>query len=83
MDPEIVRQQRLCPISNLISVEACRYINEIIQQAELDISQMLEQLQKVTVTQTELVGTEKRAKYLLGEIFAVATDVSALFNLSI
>lgn len=48
-----------------------------------DFSHMLDQLQTFTVTQTELVGTERRAKRFLEEMCTAVTALGALFNLDV
>ncbi|KAL1249523.1 hypothetical protein QQF64_020528 [Cirrhinus molitorella] len=60
-----------------------RWTQTALDHAEADITHMLTQLQKVTVTQADLSGQNRRTKRFLGALLGAAAAVGTLFNLGI
>ncbi|XP_013888616.1 uncharacterized protein LOC106535995 [Austrofundulus limnaeus] len=57
--------------------------HQAVQHAEADITHMLEQLQKFTISRSELSGTGKREKRFIGGILTAASAIGSLFSLGI
>ncbi|ROJ25355.1 Retrovirus-related Pol polyprotein from transposon 412 [Anabarilius grahami] len=58
-----------------------RWTEDALTHAEADIQHMLTQLEKMTVTQAELSGHNRRTKRFLGALLGAAAAVGTLFNL--
>ncbi|KAF4103869.1 hypothetical protein G5714_014856 [Onychostoma macrolepis] len=60
-----------------------RWTENTLAHAEADIKHMLDQLQKMTVTQAELTRHHRRNKRFLGALLGAAAAVGTLFNLGV
>ena len=58
-----------------------RWTETALNHAEADVEHMLNQLEKMTVTQAELGGHNKRSKRFLGALLGAAAAVGTLFNI--
>ncbi len=58
-----------------------RWTREVLAHAQADVNHMLHQLQKITVTQAELSGYNRRPKRFLGALLGAAAAVGTLFNI--
>ncbi len=58
-----------------------RWTREVLAHAQADVNHMLHQLQKMTVTQAELSGYNRRPKRFLGALLGAAAAVGTLFNI--
>lgn len=76
--------QRYVPTSSrLASWAGVQWDKEVITHAEIDITHMLDQLRKFTVTQDELSHPQKREKWFIGGLPAAASVVSSLLSLGV
>lgn len=81
LNPREVCRKNL-PMDNLDLAWAARvWAQTVIKHAEQDITHMLWQLDKFTVSQAELSGTHGRSKRFIGAILAAAAGVGTLFNM--
>lgn len=60
-----------------------QWTRRTLDHAEADIKHMLSQLQKMTVTQTDLSGQRARPKRFLGALLGAAAAVGTLFNIGV
>lgn len=58
-----------------------RWTEDSLSHADADIRHMLNQLEKMTVTQAELSGHNRRPKRFLGALLGAAAAVGTLFNI--
>lgn len=58
-----------------------RWTEDSLYHAEADVKHMLNQLEKMTVTQAELGGHNRRSKRFLGALLGAAAAVGTLFNI--
>ena len=58
-----------------------RWTETALNHDEADVEHMLNQLEKMTVTQAELGGHNKRSKRFLGALLGAAAAVGTLFNI--
>ncbi|RXN12742.1 hypothetical protein ROHU_009981 [Labeo rohita] len=65
------------------SWRAALWTEKALLHAEADTKHMLTQLQKMTVTQSELSGHNRRNKRFLGALLGAAAAVGTLFNLGV
>ncbi|RXN02210.1 nuclease HARBI1 [Labeo rohita] len=65
------------------SWRAALWTENALLHAEADTKHMLTQLQKMTVTQSELSGHNRRNKRFLGALLGAAAAVGTLFNLGV
>ena len=72
-DPEVVCRRNVPTSAKLTSWAGTRWNKEVITHAEVDITHMLEQLQKFTITRAELSGTQKREKRFIGGLLVAAS----------
>ncbi|KAL1248034.1 hypothetical protein QQF64_023410 [Cirrhinus molitorella] len=83
LDPRVVYRAHYPRPVPQVSWAGGRWTQTALDHAEVDITHMLTQLQKVTVTQADLSGQNRRTKRFLGELLGAATAVGTLFNLGI
>lgn len=81
LNPTEVCRKNLPQTQFLTSWAGARWTRTVIQHAEADITHMLYQLDKFTVTQAELGGAPSRSKRFIGALLAAAAGVGTLFNL--
>lgn len=65
-DPKTECQQNVPTTARLASWAGVQWNKEVITQAEIDITHMLDQLRKFTVTRDELSRLQKREKWFIG-----------------
>ena len=58
-----------------------RWTEDSLRHADADVTHMLKQLEKMTVTQAELGGHNRRPKRFLGALLGAAAAVGTLFNI--
>ena len=56
---------------------------EVLEHAEADTTHMLQQLQKFTITQSELSGFKHRPKRFIAGLLTTAAVVGTIFNLGL
>ncbi|KAL1279977.1 hypothetical protein QQF64_014577 [Cirrhinus molitorella] len=83
LDPRDVYQAHYPRAVPQVSWAGGRWTQTALDHAEADITHMLTQLQKVTVTQADLSGQNRRTKQFLGALLGAAAAVGTLFNLGI
>ena len=82
-DPETVCKTNIPTTTKETSWVGQRWNAEAMGHAEADITHMLKQLQKFTITQSELSGASKREKRFIGTLLAAAATVGSLFSLGV
>ena len=81
LDPRNVYRAHYPKAIAQYSWAGARWTEAALNHAEADISYMMSQLEKMTVTQAELSGHNKRSKRFLGALLGAAAAVGTLFNL--
>ncbi|KAL1268837.1 hypothetical protein QQF64_034200 [Cirrhinus molitorella] len=80
-DPRDVARAHYTPSAAPSTWAGGRWTREILTHAQADVNHMLLQLQKMTVTQAELSGYNRRPKRFLGALLGAAAAVGTLFNI--
>lgn len=81
LDPRNVYRTHYPQATAHYSWAGARWTENALAHAEADIQHMLTQLQKMTATQAELNGYNRRNKRFLGALLGAAAAVGTLFNL--
>ena len=82
-NPETVCKTNIPTTTKLASWAGQRWNSEAMGHAKADITHMLQQLQKFTITQSDLSGTSKREKRFIGTLLAAAATVGSLYSLGV
>lgn len=69
--------------AQMTSWAGIRWNTEVIAHAEADITHMLTQLQKFTITQSELSGIHRREKRFIGALLTAASALGSLFSIGV
>ncbi len=81
LDPrDVYRVHYTLPVAQT-SWAGARWTREVLAHAQADVNHMLLQLQKLTVTQADLSGYNRRPKRFLGALLGAAAAVGTLFNI--
>ncbi len=81
LDPrDVYRVHYTLPVTHT-SWAGARWTREVLAHAQADVNHMLLQLQKLTVTQADLSGYNRRPKRFLGALLGAAAAVGTLFNI--
>ncbi len=80
LDPRDVYRVHTLPVAQT-SWAGARWTREVLAHAQADVNHMLHQLQKLTVTQADLSGYNRRPKRFLGALLGAAAAVGTLFNI--
>ncbi|KAF4107843.1 hypothetical protein G5714_010602 [Onychostoma macrolepis] len=83
LDPRNVYRTHHPQAAAHYSWAGARWTENSFARAEADIKHMLTQLQKMTVTQAELSGHNRRNKRFLGALLGAVAPVGTLFNLGV
>ncbi|CAJ1057627.1 uncharacterized protein LOC125802183 [Xyrichtys novacula] len=83
LNPKEVLKKNVPVTAQLTSWAGTHWSRQVVNHAELDITYMLEQLQKFTVSQTELSGTNRRSKRFIGALLTAASVVGSLFGVGL
>ncbi|RXN08064.1 pumilio -like protein [Labeo rohita] len=83
LDPRKVYRTHYPQATAHYSWRAALWTENALLHAEADTKHMLTQLQKMTVTQAELSGHNRRNKRFLGALLGAAAAVGTLFNLGV
>lgn len=81
-NPGLIYEKNLRTVK-MTSWAGVRWTREIITHAEVDITHMLQQLQKFTITQAELSGVNRREKRFIGGLLTAAAALGSLFSLGV
>ncbi|XDV47186.1 hypothetical protein PO909_016886 [Leuciscus waleckii] len=81
LDPRNVYRAHYPRSATHYSWAGARWTETALDHAEADIVHMLNQLEKVTLTQAELSGHNRRSKRFLGALLGAAAAVGTLFNI--
>lgn len=76
LNPRDVCRKHMSSTAHLTS-----WTRKVINHAKADITHMLQQLEKFTITQSELAGHQRCNKRFIGGILAAAIMVGSLFSL--
>lgn len=83
LNPKEVCRRNFPTTNQQTSWAGRRWERIAVEHAEADITHMLTQLQKFTVTQSELSGSARRSKRFLGGVLTAASLVGSLFGLGL
>ena len=83
LNPREVYMKNILSTDKLISWAGGQWSREVLSHAEADITHMLEQLQKFTITQSELSSPNKRSKRFIGALLTAASVAGSLFSLGL
>ncbi|CAJ1066378.1 uncharacterized protein LOC117520992 [Xyrichtys novacula] len=72
LNPKEVLWKNVPVTAQLTSWAGTHWSREVVSHAESDITYMLEQLQKFTVTHSELIGSNRRSKRFIGGLLTAA-----------
>ena len=81
LDPRNVYRAHYPSAVAQYSWAGARWTETALNHAEADIEHMLNQLEKMTLTQAELSGHNRRSKRFLGALLGAAAAVGTLFNI--
>ena len=83
LNPREVCRKHVPTTTSQVSWAARKWERTITEHAEMDIAHMLQQLQKFTVTQSELSRASQRSKRFIGGLLTAASLVGSLFGLGL
>lgn len=83
INPRDVVRAHYTPTATQTTWAGSRWTRETLGHAQADVNHMLQQLQKMTVTQAELSGYNRRPKRFLGALLGAAAAVGTLFNIGV
>ena len=81
--PEVVCGRNAPTTARLTSWAGTRWKREVVTHAEVDITHILQQLQKFTITRAELSGANKREKRFIGGLLTAASAIGSRFSLGV
>lgn len=83
LNPREVCRKNVPVTAQLTSWAGTSWSREVLSHAEADITHMLQQLDKFTITQAELGGHSKRPKRFIGGLLTAAAAVGTLFSIGL
>lgn len=83
LNPREVCRRHVPTTSELTGWAGQRWYREVLEHAEADTTHMLQQLQKFTITQSELSGFKHRPKRFIAGLLTAAAVVGTIFNLGL
>ena len=81
LDPHDVYIQQTKTTVQLTGYAGAAWSRQTLSHAEVDTRHMLQQLQKFTVSQTELNGLNNRPKRFIGGLLSAASMIGSLFSI--
>lgn len=83
LDPHVVCRKHVPATSSQTSGSGQKWKCTVIEHTQMDMTHMLLQLQKFTITQSELCGPNRRSKCFIGGLLTAASLVRSLFGLGL